>query len=311
MTAPIVALQMEPLTHVRVETNTTFALGLEAQNRGYQLFVYTPEALSYGEGKVVARGHWVVFKDQKQDFYILGEEMCLDLSQATFVLMRQDPPFNMAYITATHFLELLPPSTKVINNPVGVRNAPEKLLVTLFKDLMPPTLMSWDRTLIDAFIETHGSIIIKPLFDFGGNGVLLLHPGDKNLTGILEMYRKIYETPPIFQKFLPDVALGDKRIILIDGEPVGILNRVPPKDQIRSNLRLGGHPEACEFSPRDREICARIGPTLKERGLYLVGIDVIGDYITEINVTSPTGLPVMNRLYNLDLANDFWAGLID
>ncbi len=310
MTAPIVALQMEPLSHISIETNTTFALGLEAQNRGYQLFVYTADALSYREGKIVARGHWGTFKSSKHDFYVQGEEMCLDLSQARFVLMRQDPPFNMSYIAATHFLELLPPSTKVINNPVAVRNAPEKLFVTYFKDLMPPTLMSWDRSLIDAFIETHGSVILKPLFDFGGNGVLLLHPGDPNLTGILEMYRKIYETPPIFQKFLPEVALGDKRIILIDGKPVGILNRVPPKDQIRSNMRLGGLPEACDFSPRDREICARIGSTLKERGLYLVGIDVIGDYITEINVTSPTGLPVMNRLYNVDLAKDFWDGLL-
>ncbi len=309
MTAPVVALQMEPLAHIRVETNTTFALGLEAQNRGFRLFVYAPETLSYVEGKVVARGNWVTFKDRKQDFYTLGEETHLDLSQARFVLMRQDPPFNMAYIAATHFLELLPSSTKVINNPVGVRNAPEKLLVTFFKDLMPPTLMSWDRALIDAFIQTHGSVILKPLFDFGGNGVLLLHPGDSNLTGILEAYRKVYETPPIFQKFLKEVAKGDKRIILMDGNPVGIFNRVPPKDQIRSNLRLGGFPEACDFSPRDREICARIGPTLKERGLYLVGIDVIGDFITEINVTSPTGLPVMNRLYNLDLAKDFWAGL--
>lgn len=310
MRAPIVALQMEPLSQVSVETNTTFALGLEAQNRGYRLFVYTPEALSCTEGKVIARGHWVTFKNTQQDFYTQGEETCLDLAQARFVLMRQDPPFNMAYITATHFLELLPPSTKVINNPVAVRNAPEKLLVTHFKDLMPPTLMSWDRALIDAFIETHGSVILKPLFDFGGNGVLLLHPGDPNLTGVLEMYRKIYETPPIFQKFLPEVALGDKRIILIDGKPVGILNRVPPKDQIRSNLRLGGLAEHCEFSSRDREICTSIGPTLKERGLYLVGIDVIGDYITEINVTSPTGLPVMNRLYNVDLAKDFWDGLL-
>lgn len=309
MPGSIVALQMEPLAQISVETNTTFALGLEAQNRGYRLFVYTPDALSYVKGKIFARGKWATFKDQKQDFYSLGEETFLDLSQTHFVLMRQDPPFNMAYITATHFLELLPSSTKVINNPVAVRNAPEKLLVTFFKDLMPPTLMSWDRALIDEFIETHGAVILKPLFDFGGNGVLLFHPGDTNLTGVLEIYRKIYETPPIFQKFLPEVTQGDKRIILIDGQPKGILNRVPPKDQIRSNMRLGGLPEACEFSPRDREICARIGPTLKERGLYLVGIDIIGDYITEINVTSPTGLPVMNRLYNLDLAKDFWAGL--
>lgn len=310
MSKPIVALQMEPLALISIETNTTFALGLEAQNRGCRLFVYTPDALSYVEGKVVAKGHWVTFKNHKQDFYTFGEKEFLDLSQAHFVLMRQDPPFNMAYIAATHFLEHLPATTRVINPPVAVRNAPEKLLVTFFKDLMPPTLMSWDQALIDAFMETHGPVIIKPLFDFGGNGVLLLHPGDPNLPGILEIYRKIYETPPIFQKFLPEVTQGDKRIILMDGQPKGILNRVPPKDQIRSNMRIGGLPEACEFSPRDLEICARIGPTLKERGLYLVGIDVIGDFITEINVTSPTGLPVMNRLYNLDLAKDFWNGLM-
>lgn len=306
----IVALQMDPLSQIKVESDTTFALGIAAQKLGYKLFVYTPEALSYASGEILARGHWVTFKDSSTDFFKLGEEVLLNLEDARFVLMRQDPPFDMAYIAATHLLELLPSTTQVINDPKGVRNAPEKLLVTYFKDLMPPTLMSWDRTLIDDFIETHGSVILKPLFDFGGNGVLLFHPEDSNLTGVLEMYRKMYASPPIFQKFLPEIANGDKRIILIDGKPMGILKRVPPKSQIRSNLRLGGHPEVCEYSPRDLEICARIGPTIKEQGLYLTGIDVIGDYLTEINVTSPTGLRVMDRLYNLDLGQNFWEGLI-
>jgi glutathione synthase len=174
---------------------------------------------------------------------------------------------------------------------------------------MPPTLISWDRALIDDFIQSHKMVILKPIFDYGGNGILALHAGDLNLTGIIEMYQKIYNTPPIFQKYLPEVTQGDKRIILIDGEAVGIVKRVPPKGEIRSNMRLGGIPEACEFSQRDREICARIGPTLKERGLYLVGIDVIGDYLTEINVTSPTGLRVIKQLYDLDLAKPFWDGL--
>jgi len=215
----------------------------------------------------------------------------------------------MAYIAATHFLELLSPTTQVINDPKGVRNAPEKLLTTLFPDLMPPTLMSWDRSLIDDFIHTHQTVILKPLFDYGGNGILAITAGDSNLTGVLEMYRNLYETPPIFQQFLPEITQGDKRIILINGKPAGIVKRIPPKGEIRSNMRLGGLPELCDYSPRDREICDRIGPTLKERGLYLAGIDVIGDYLIEINVTSPTGLRVINRLYDVDLAKDFWGQL--
>jgi glutathione synthase len=309
MTKPIVALQMDPLATIRVESDSTVVLGLEAQKRGYQLFAYTPNALSYAHGRIVARGHWVTFDDKKDNFYVLGEEAHLDLQKAKFVLMRQDPPFDMAYIAATHLLELLPSTTRVINDPKGVRNAPEKLLVTQFSDLMPPTLMSWDHALIDDFINTYKVVILKPIFDYGGNGILAIKAGDPNLKGILEIYQKLYNTPPIFQQFLPEVAQGDKRIILINGKAAGIVKRVPPKGEIRSNMRLGGLPEACDFSQRDREICARLSSTLKERGLYLVGIDVIGDYLTEINVTSPTGLKVMNQLYNLDLGKDFWAGL--
>lgn len=309
MTEIIVALQMDPLSQIKVESDTTLALALEAQNRKFKLFVYTPEALSYVDGEVVARGFWVNFKDRPQDFYSSSDEILLNLKEAKFVLMRQDPPFNMAYIAATHLLELLPPSTRVINDPKGVRNAPEKLLTTLFPDLMPPTLMSWDRLLIDNFIQTHKTVILKPIFDYGGNGILAITREDPNLSGILEMYRKLYETPPIFQKFLPEIAQGDKRIILINGKPVGIIKRVPPKGEIRSNMRLGGLPERWDFSARDLEICARIGPTLNERGLYLAGIDVIGDFLTEINVTSPTGLRTIHHLYNVDLAKAFWDGL--
>lgn len=310
MTKPIVALQMDPLPQIKVASDTTFALGLEAQNRGHKLFAYTPNDLSYVGGQIVARGHWVTFQDHAQDFYTLGNEALIDLKEARFVLMRQDPPFDMAYIAATHLLEHLPPTTRVINNPSGVRNAPEKLLVTLFPDLTPPTLISWDRALIDDFINTHKTVILKPIFDYGGNGILTITAGDSNLTGVLEMYHNVYETPPIFQQFLPEITQGDKRIILINGEPAGIIKRVPPKGEIRSNMRLGGLPEACDMSPRDLEICARIGPTLRERGLYIAGIDVIGDYITEINVTSPTGVRIINRLYGLDLAKGFWDGLL-
>jgi glutathione synthase len=302
----IVALQMDPLSSLVFETDTTVALSLEAQNRGCRLFCYTPDGLSYEARQIRARGHWVIFHNDPEDFYTLGEEELLNLSDAQYVLMRQNPPFTMAYSAATHLLDLLPDSTRVINNPCGVRNAPEKLLVASFPDLMPPTIITWDPAIIDEFMATHGSVILKPLFDFGGNGILLLHQGDPNLTGILELYRQLYPEPPIFQRFLPEVAQGDKRILLIDGNPVGIFKRIPPKGQARSNMRIGGRPEVCEFSPRDREICARIGPALRERGLYLVGIDVIGDYLTEINVTSPTGLKTMNQLYGLDLAKDFW-----
>jgi glutathione synthase len=309
MVLPVVALQMDPLAHIKVETDTTFALGLEAQNQGYRLFAYTPDALAYVDGQVLARGTWVTFQRQSDRFYTPTEEGLLTLKDTQFVLMRQDPPFDMAYIAATHLLELLPPSTRVINNPKGVRNAPEKLLPAHFPDLMPPTLISWDLPLIEDFINIYGSVILKPLSAFGGLGVILLHRDDPNLLSVLEMYRQVYREPPIFQKFLSEVAEGDKRIILMDGQPAGIFKRVPAKGQSRSNMRVGGRAEACSFSERDLEICARIGPTLKERGLYLAGIDVIGDCLIEINVTSPTGIPVINRLYQLDLAKTFWEGV--
>lgn len=310
MTFPIVALQIAPLSTLNIQTDTSFALGLEAQNQGFQLFTYTPDALSYQDGCVLARGKWVTFYDREKDFYSVKEEGVLDLQKAQVVLMRQDPPFNMAYIATTHLLDLLKPPTRVMNNPRGVRNAPEKLSVIQFRDLMPPTLISWDIPFIEEFIHTHDSVVLKPLFEFGGNGIFQLNHRDKNLTSLLEMYRNLYPEPPIIQKFLPEVANGDKRILFIDGKPVGIFKRVPQAGQIRSNMRLGGQAQKCTFTPRDLEICHRIGPFLKEQGLHFVGIDVIGDYLTEINVTSPTGLRVMNKLYNLDLAKAFWESIL-
>lgn len=310
MPHPIVALQMNPLSQMKVETDTTFALGLEAQNRGYRLFTYTPEALSYKEGKIVAKGSWVTFQDQGEDFYTLKGEEILNLEEASFVLMRQNPPFDMAYMTATYLLESLPSTTRVINSPKGVRNAPEKWLVTHFPDLMPPTLLSTDLNLIHEFIKTYDGAIVKPLFDFKGNGVLLVTPEEPNLREILKTHQKLYGAPPLFQKFLKQVEQGDKRILLMDGKPVGIFKRIPPKDQIQSNMSLGGYPEACEFSSKDLEICARIGPTLRERGLYFAGIDIIGDYLIEINVTSPTGIRTIDYLYGRNSAKEFWEGLI-
>lgn len=303
---PIVALQMDPMETIKVRTDTTFALALEAQKRGYTLFHYTPENLSYQEGRLLVRGQFLTLFDREVNFYETSDFQGLDLCQAKYVLMRQDPPFDMAYSAATHLLDLLPPSTMVLNNPTGVRNAPEKLLPTLFPDLMPPTLMTRDAKLIASFLEQHQSIILKPLFDFGGNGIFKIDQGDTNLSALIELYQKLYKEPFIVQKFLPEIADGDKRILLIHGEPAGIFKRIPPEGQTRSNMRLGGQPVPCDFTQRDLDICTALKPVLQSRGLYLAGIDIIGNFLTEINVTSPTGLPVMNRLYSLDLAKVFW-----
>jgi glutathione synthase len=310
----IVALQMDNPAHINVTTDTTFALGVEAQKRGFRLFAYEPRQLSCertlnGTSRIMARGQWVTFNENSDLFYTPEPETLLYLAEAAYVLMRQNPPFNMAYIAATHLLELLPPSTRVINNPSGVRNAPEKLLVTHFPHLIPPTLISWDRGLIKEFLAVHKAVILKPLFEFGGNGIFLLKEGDTNLTGLLEMYQRLYAEPPIFQKYLPEIREGDKRIILINGKPKGVFKRIPPSGHVRSNMRLGGQAVPCDYTTRDLEICHALEPILKQRGLYLTGIDVIGDYLTEINVTSPTGIPVIHRLYNKNLAQDFWNHL--
>ncbi len=303
---PIVAIQMDPLERIKVYTDTSFALGLEAQKRGYRLFVYEPKDLTYSNQQIKASGRFVTFYDQLENYFTVHESTALNLNEAKFILLRQDPPFNMAYITSTFLLEMLPKSTIVLNNPVSVRNAPEKLLPLFFPDLIAPTLLTRDLEEIEVFLQRHEAIVVKPLYDFGGNGIFKIVRGDANFGSLMELYLRLYQEPFVVQKFLPEVAEGDKRIILIDGQVGGIFKRIPPEGQARSNVRIGGTAHPCELSPRDREICDRLGPFLKKQGLMLVGLDVIGRYVTEINVTSPTGMRMMNRMYDIDLAVNFW-----
>ncbi len=291
-----VAIQMDPIETIDIEADSTFVLALEAQKRGHRLHHYTPDKLSYREGKVVADARPLDVRREQGNHHSLGDETCIDLAEdIDVILMRQDPPFDMAYITATHLLEMVHGKTLVVNNPAEVRNAPEKLFVTGFADLMPPTLISRNTREINAFRERHGDIIIKPLYGNGGAGVFHLKPGDTNLNSLLEMFFGLSREPIIAQTYLPEVRDGDKRIILIDGEPAGAVNRVPAKNETRSNLHVGGEAQKVDLTPREMEICQAIGPTLKEKGLIFVGIDVIGDSLTEINVTSPTGLQEINR----------------
>ena len=304
-----IAIQMDPVDTLDITGDTTFALGLEAQNRGHDLWYYTPDKLSYSEGKITAVGQPLTLVDDPNDFYKVGLKEERNLSDFDVVLMRQDPPFDMAYITATHILEMLPPRVKVLNNPAEVRNAPEKLLVTLFPELMPPTLISRDADKIKAFRNTHKDIIIKPLYGNGGAGVFRLQPDDQNLNALLETFFTHSREPVMVQKYLPDVRAGDKRIILIDGQAKGAINRVPQEGEARSNLHVGGTAEAVLLSARDKEICERIGPELKKRGLVFVGIDVIGDYLTEINVTSPTGIREIERFTGENMAALFWEAV--
>lgn len=302
----IVAIQMDALETIQVATDTTFALALEAQKRGYQIFTFHPTDLLYVEGRVEARGRFVELFDRTQDYFKVTKKITLGLSEANYVLIRQDPPYDLGYITTTHLLELLPKSTRVINDPMGIRNAPEKLLVTQFPELTPKTLITRNLEDVEAFVDKYGEAILKPLFEFGGQGVVKLQKNDTNLRSLIALYQNIYTEPFIVQQFIPDVTKGDKRILLINGNPVGVFNRIPQNNQILSNMRVGGTAHPCDYTERDLEICQTIGPVLRQMGLIFVGIDVIGDYLTEINVTSPTGLRVMNRLYELDLAVNFW-----
>jgi len=304
-----VAIQMDPIESINIDSDSSFVLALEAQERGYRLFHYLAKALSFEEGRVSARAHPLTVKREKGNHFVLGEPVQLDLSTVDVVLMRQDPPFDMAYITATHILEHIHPKTLVVNDPVSVRNAPEKLLVTHFPHLMPPTLITADPAQVKAFRQKHGDIIVKPLFGNGGAGVFHLRPDDSNLNSLLEMFTERSREPVMVQRYLPEVRQGDKRIILIDGEPAGAINRVPAAGESRSNMHVGGRPEKTPLTPRDREICAAIGPTLREQGLLFVGIDVIGDYLTEINVTSPTGLQEVNRFEGSKLEAEIWDAI--
>ena len=301
-----VAVQMDHINSIRIGGDTTFALCLEAQKRGHSLYHYTPDRLSMRDGVVSARVEELSVRDIESDHFTLGEPISRDLSEMDVVLLRQDPPFDMNYITTTHILERIHPKTLVVNNPAWVRNSPEKIFVTEFPDLMPETLISKDPQEIAAFRKEFGDIILKPLYGNGGAGVFHLADGDRNLTSLLEMFGQMFREPFIAQRYLKDVRAGDKRIILIDGEPVGAINRVPSETDARSNMHVGGRAEKTELTIREREICARIGPALRERGFILVGIDVIGDYMTEINVTSPTGIREVKRFGGADIAPLFW-----
>ncbi|WP_025089840.1 glutathione synthase [Brucella intermedia] len=301
-----VAVQMDHISTVNIGGDTTFALSLEAQKRGHELYHYTPDRLSMRDGVVSARLEKMEVRDIKGDHYTLGEPIRRDLSEMDVVLLRQDPPFDMNYITTTHLLERIHPKTLVVNDPAWVRNSPEKIFVTEFPDLMPETLITKDPQEVMDFRREFGDIILKPLYGNGGAGVFHLADGDRNLTSLLEMFGQLFKEPFIAQRYLKDVRAGDKRIILIDGEPVGAINRVPSETDARSNMHVGGRAEQSKLTPREREICERIGPSLKERGFILVGIDVIGDYMTEINVTSPTGVREIQRFDGTNIAALFW-----
>ena len=304
-----VAIQMDPIGPINIDADSTFRIAEEAQARGHELFYYTPDRLFYREGSVFARGWPLEVRRVKGDHYSLGEEAEVDLSTFDVVWLRQDPPFDMGYITTTHILDRIHPKTLVVNDPFWVRNYPEKLLVLDFPDLTPPTLIARDLDTIRAFKATHGDIILKPLYGNGGAGVFRLGPQDRNLASLHELFSGINREPLIAQKFLPAVSKGDKRIILVDGEPVGAINRVPAEGETRSNMHVGGRPEKIGLTDRDREICARIGPVLREKGQIFVGIDVIGDWLTEINVTSPTGIQELERFDGTNVAEKIWLAI--
>lgn len=304
-----VAIQMDPIQSINIDGDSTFVLALEALRRGHRLFFYEPKDLTYREGVVSAWLRPLSVRRIKGDHFTLGEGSQRPLAGMDVVLMRQDPPFDMAYIAATHILEHIHPKTLVVNDPVSVRNAPEKLLVTHFPHLMPPTLITADRRQIQEFRAAHGDIIVKPLFGNGGAGVFHLTPADTNLNSLLEMFSGLSREPVMVQRYLPEVRQGDKRIVLIDGEPAGAVNRVPAAGEARSNMHVGGRPEKSPLTARDLEICAAIGPTLRELGLIFVGIDVIGDYLTEINVTSPTGLQEIDRFDDVCLEGRIWDAI--
>jgi glutathione synthase len=301
-----VAFQMDPIGPINIDGDSTFRIALEAQARGHALFYYTPDRLSYREGRVLARGWPLEVRREKGNHFTLGAEIEVDLADWDVVWLRQDPPFDMGYITTTHILERIHPKTLVVNDPFWVRNYPEKLLVLNFPHLTPPTLVARDLATIRDFKHRHGDIILKPLYGNGGAGVFRLDPADRNLASLHELFMGINREPLIAQKYVPAVVKGDKRIILVNGEPVGAINRVPAAGETRSNMHVGGRPEKVGLTARDLEICAAIGPTLRDKGQIFVGIDVIGDWLTEINVTSPTGIQELERFDGTNAAERIW-----
>ena len=301
-----VAVQMDPIERIKIAGDSTFAVLLEAQARGHKLFYYTPDRLSMLDGKVVARVQSLQVRDKEGDHFTLGEAKRTEVSSLDVVLLRQDPPFDLAYITTTHLLERVHPRTLVINDPASVRNAPEKMFVTEFTDMMPPTLLSHDLEEIKAFRAAQGDIVMKPLYGKGGEAVFLLRKDDLNFGSLYDLFSTMFREQWVIQKFLPEVKHGDKRIILVDGEFAGAVNRVPAEGDLRSNMVRGGSPKATDLSKREQEICKRLGPALKERGLLFVGIDVIDGWLTEINVTSPTGVRAIRNVGGPDVAAMIW-----
>ncbi len=304
-----VAIQMDHIRSIDIDADSTFVLALEASARGHALYHYLPGQLSFEAGRVQAVAEPLEVRRKEGDHFTLGAPERIDLADMDVVLLRQDPPFDMGYITTTHLLEHVHPETLVVNDPAEVRNAPEKLFITRFPDLMPPTLITGDRDRIIAFRATHSDIILKPLYGNGGAGVLHVTPEDENLNALLEMFAELYPEPIIAQAYLPEVRDGDKRIILIDGEAAGAINRIPEPGEARANMHAGALPVKAVLTDRDREICEAIGSELKARGLIFVGIDVIGGYLTEINVTSPTGLQEINRFDNVKLEAQIWDAI--
>ncbi len=301
-----VAVQMDPIERINISGDSTFALLLEAQKRGHGLSYYTPDKLSLKGEELVAPVQTLSVRDQAGDHFTLGESSRAALSAFDVILLRQDPPFDLAYITSTHFLERIHPGTLVVNNPASVRNAPEKIFVMDFPHLMPPTLVSRDLDEINAFRDQHGAVVMKPLHGHGGAAVFRVMPQDMNFGSLFDMFSVTFREPWVTQRFIAEVKHGDKRIILVDGEFAGAVNRVPAADDLRSNMVRGGAAQATDLTPREREICEALGPALRERGLLFVGIDVIDGNLTEINVTSPTGIRAIARLGGPDIAAKIW-----
>jgi len=304
-----VACQMDPIDRIDIHGDSTFALLLEAQRRDHALFYYTPPNLSLLAGRLIARGSTLQVEDKAGAHYRLSEPRTEDLADLDVVLLRQDPPFDMSYITTTHLLERIHPKTLVVNDPAHVRNAPEKVFVLDFLDLMPPTLVTRNLEDVKAFRAEHKDIILKPLYGNGGSSVFRIAAGDTNLNSLVELFQTVFREPFMVQQYRPEVRAGDKRIILVDGELAGAVNRVPAADETRSNLHVGGVAKPVELTARDKEICARLGPELKKRGLIFTGIDVIGPYLTEINVTSPTGIRQVKAFGGPDIAALIWDAI--
>ncbi len=304
--AGIVAIQMDPVESINPRTDTTLLLGMEATRRGYDVYHYLPRDLTFEQGEITARARPVEFRNDPDDYYTVGQWQVLNLREADVVLMRQDPPFDMAYITATHLLEMLQPEVLVVNDPFYVRNSPEKLFMFQYPQFVPPTMITRDAEAVEAFLATQGDIVIKPLYGYAGHSVFRLRQGDTNLHSLMEMFFSISKEPIIAQRFLPEIRTMDKRVIIVDGKISAVMGRVPAEDDIRANFRVGGSGVRVDPSARDMEIGEAVGRDLLERGILIAGLDVIGDYLTEINVTCPTGLPKSNAIYGLQQERMFW-----